>query len=732
MYSFSRICNQSHFVADGYGVQGTPLSLIPPEIPPHAHPLPPVNPGGRKVPNSLSSLPSREPFCEQIAVVNMSLNQCAPGGQKPSDFAPCEHEPLLGNHGAPSSMGAHVLQRAGGGQTQQLRNLQQTQIGQQQQQPRLHQQQCKQHHQSRSSNPSKHHHMHLNHHEQQQSSLPQPSHHHHPHHHHHQPGPRSSSNKWPVSSHFPDWDQREMGRPSGGASSSWKTRSAHSRSRQHPPEVQNPRKHQCSNRNSEIETSNHMGLILPSLPKHYQVEEAGVRNKLRNLTRHYSDDSLQGSSNKELYSTRIHSSADEISSVNRSPSISSSDESFSRTDFSRTDADSPSPGRAPSLNDVRFKYMFGDMNAEARTTPRFRDASPQLYSDYLSSVKASSDESSLRLNSLTLDSSNHLNVAGSWRESDIGPPLTDGDRLRRDDLFIPKLTAEFSSDKVKRTKTDPGRHESCAGRSSVSPLSDKGRSSLSSSFNENDLSSQRGSAGRLMSLDRSPRGAGIRTPDSLGAAVSKRRSLPRDHSRRHGASNSDQQFGGRKSSSMREYDRNLQKAAGERKDLMENQKSEPYRPTHYRKSSGDFDMRSKKMGKNSPFEGILEDQQVQERYDLSPPPAGGSCYHFTPPEVVEKCPSESPHPQNHLLPSSSPLHSSPCSPEVVPPSSCCSSSTLENYSALQKLAKLQEDALLSSLEKKQANAPNILQIPASYDYARLVSYEPGEAGSLLR
>lgn len=48
---------------------------------------------------------------------------------------------------------------------------------------------------------------------------------------------------------------------------------------------------------------------------------------------------------------RIHSSADEISSLNHSPSISSSDESFSRT----TDADlSPSP--SPSLH--------GDQNAK--------------------------------------------------------------------------------------------------------------------------------------------------------------------------------------------------------------------------------------------------------------------------------------------------------------------------------------------------------------------------------
>ena len=50
-----------------------------------------------------------------------------------------------------------------------------------------------------------------------------------------------------------------------------------------------------------------------------------------------------------LYSSRIHSSADEISSINRSPSeLSSSDESFSRTDFSRDEeGESPSPPSRP-------------------------------------------------------------------------------------------------------------------------------------------------------------------------------------------------------------------------------------------------------------------------------------------------------------------------------------------------------------------------------------------------
>ncbi|XP_059084540.1 Ca(2+)/calmodulin-responsive adenylate cyclase-like isoform X4 [Tigriopus californicus] len=75
------------------------------------------------------------------------------------------------------------------------------------------------------------------------------------------------------------------------------------------------------------------------------------------LPRFHSEESLAsrgGGGGGGIYSSRIHSSADEISSLNRSPSVSSSDESFSRTDFSRTDAEeelsprSSPPSRPPS------------------------------------------------------------------------------------------------------------------------------------------------------------------------------------------------------------------------------------------------------------------------------------------------------------------------------------------------------------------------------------------------
>merc|ERR1719495_521592 len=91
----------------------------------------------------------------------------------------------------------------------------------------------------------------------------------------------------------------------------------------------------------------------PPIPPHIsqrRVVEAVVRTnpKLRmpphpGLPRHHSEESLQS---RGIYASKIHSSADEISSMNRSED-SSSDESFSRTDFSRTDIESPSPPSRP-------------------------------------------------------------------------------------------------------------------------------------------------------------------------------------------------------------------------------------------------------------------------------------------------------------------------------------------------------------------------------------------------
>ncbi|XP_043199762.1 Ca(2+)/calmodulin-responsive adenylate cyclase-like isoform X3 [Amphibalanus amphitrite] len=94
------------------------------------------------------------------------------------------------------------------------------------------------------------------------------------------------------------------------------------------------------------------GPLVMAAPRLLHTEEAAVRSHLR-LQRRRSEENLKQPPSAELYAARIASSADELSSLNRSPSVSSSDESYSRTDFSRTDADSPSPPppRAPSFTE---------------------------------------------------------------------------------------------------------------------------------------------------------------------------------------------------------------------------------------------------------------------------------------------------------------------------------------------------------------------------------------------
>ena len=92
-------------------------------------------------------------------------------------------------------------------------------------------------------------------------------------------------------------------------------------------------------------------------PQHHQQRHQQQQQQYQ-LPRFHSEESLASRGYREgIYSSRIHSSADEISSLNRSPSMSSSDESFSRTDFSsRTDAEeeagqsvtSSPPSRPPS------------------------------------------------------------------------------------------------------------------------------------------------------------------------------------------------------------------------------------------------------------------------------------------------------------------------------------------------------------------------------------------------
>ncbi|KAK9747495.1 Adenylate cyclase, conserved domain [Popillia japonica] len=98
-------------------------------------------------------------------------------------------------------------------------------------------------------------------------------------------------------------------------------------------------------------------------------------NRHSPLQRHYSDESLGG-----IYNTgapqRIHSSADEISSLNHSPSISSSDESYSRT----TDADA-SPCVSPPLPTDTQQFLFpSDIQVNPCSSP---EISPRVSLDYI-------------------------------------------------------------------------------------------------------------------------------------------------------------------------------------------------------------------------------------------------------------------------------------------------------------------------------------------------------------
>ncbi|KAF6211698.1 hypothetical protein GE061_012212 [Apolygus lucorum] len=94
------------------------------------------------------------------------------------------------------------------------------------------------------------------------------------------------------------------------------------------------------------------------------------------LQRHYSDESLNsaapyssgGGGKNSGGGGRVHSSADEISSLNHSPSISSSDESYSKT----TDA-SPSPS-PPLLNVPDTKQYLFPSDIQVNPSPSTRSA----------------------------------------------------------------------------------------------------------------------------------------------------------------------------------------------------------------------------------------------------------------------------------------------------------------------------------------------------------------------
>lgn len=149
------------------------------------------------------------------------------------------------------------------------------------------------------------------------------------------------------------------------------------------------------------------------------------QNRHSPLQRHYSDESLGG-----VYATgapqRIHSSADEISSLNHSPSISSSDESYSRT----TDADA-SPCVSPPLPADAQQFLFpSDIQVNPCSSP---EVSPRTSLDYIppncSLRNNSSERANGKLNNLPPNAILALAATCNTVDSSIitSPPVLDGE-----------------------------------------------------------------------------------------------------------------------------------------------------------------------------------------------------------------------------------------------------------------------------------------------------------------
>lgn len=133
--------------------------------------------------------------------------------------------------------------------------------------------------------------------------------------------------------------------------------------RPHRKIYQNPNQNSVQSRNSPPMVLKQQNILQQkAMPEIFRPRPAahsplhGRKSPRRHspLQRHYSDESLSGG----FYGSggvpqRIHSSADEISSLNHSPSISSSDESYSRT----TDADA-SPCVSPPLPADTQQFLF--------------------------------------------------------------------------------------------------------------------------------------------------------------------------------------------------------------------------------------------------------------------------------------------------------------------------------------------------------------------------------------
>ncbi|XP_052126237.1 Ca(2+)/calmodulin-responsive adenylate cyclase isoform X1 [Frankliniella occidentalis] len=167
------------------------------------------------------------------------------------------------------------------------------------------------------------------------------------------------------------------------------------------PPGKDGRHHRSRGHNSHSNSGNapplppHQGIhpALRSDRERVTAEEINPRSKHRpthnppQLQRHYSDESLQGTSaiaNGFYFPSpaahRIHSSADEISSLNHSPSISSSDESYSRT----TDASpspSPPPGNPGLSSEPPERWLYpSDIQVNPCSSP---EHSPRAAHDYI-------------------------------------------------------------------------------------------------------------------------------------------------------------------------------------------------------------------------------------------------------------------------------------------------------------------------------------------------------------
>lgn len=219
-----------------------------------------------------------------------------------------------------------------------------------------------------------------------------------------------------------------------------------------PPGKESPNRHHRKQINGPAPPPHHVVMALPHQRTPERTPEI-LRNKLQNrnsplhsrrsplhnrnsphhnrhspLQRHYSDESIGG-----LYATgapqRIHSSADEISSLNHSPSISSSDESYSRT----TDAD-VSPCVSPPLPAEPQQFLFpSDIQVNPCSSP---EVSPRASLDYIPpncSLRNNSTERSSKRNNLPPTALIALAGNANTLDSTIitSPPVLDGEESGR-------------------------------------------------------------------------------------------------------------------------------------------------------------------------------------------------------------------------------------------------------------------------------------------------------------